>query len=104
MVLNVGEVLKSYRNTLKALDEGADAGAAAPTGGAQFGDILGNMLKGTADSLHESEKVSLSAVQGKASINEVITAVSSAEAALQTVVTIRDRVIAAYQELMRSAV
>ncbi|MBY0427975.1 MAG: flagellar hook-basal body complex protein FliE, partial [Alphaproteobacteria bacterium] len=29
---------------------------------------------------------------------------SSAETALQTVVTIRDRVIAAYQELMRSAV
>ncbi len=104
MVLNVGEVLKSYRNTLKALDEGADAGAASPASGAQFGDILGNMLGNTVDSMHKSEKVSLAAVQGKASINEVITAVSSAEVALQTVVTIRDRVIAAYQELMRSAV
>lgn len=102
MVVNVGEVLKSYRNTLKTLDEGADAGA--PAGGGQFGDILENMLGNTADSLHQSEKISLAAVQGKASINEVITAVSSAETALQTVVTIRDRVIAAYQELMRSAV
>ncbi|NDE90115.1 MAG: flagellar hook-basal body complex protein FliE [Alphaproteobacteria bacterium] len=104
MVLNVGEVLKSYRNTLKALDDGAGAtdGAVAPGGG--FGNILGNMLGDTVDTLKKSENVSLAAVQGKASINEVITAVSSAEAALQTVVTIRDRVIAAYQELMRSAV
>ena len=102
MVVNVGEVLKSYRNTLKALDEGA--GGTAPTGSSQFGDILGNMLGNTVDNLHQSEKVSMAAVQGKASINEVITAVSSAEVALQTVVTIRDRVIAAYQELMRSAV
>ncbi len=102
MVLNVGEVLKSYRNTIKTLEEGADA--AAPKDGAQFGDILGNMLGNTVDSLHSSEKVSLAAVQGKASINEVISAVSSAEVALQTVVTIRDRVLAAYQELMRSAV
>lgn len=103
MVLNVGEVLKSYRNTLKALDEGA--GGSAPTGSENaFGNILGNMLNNTVDSLHNSEKVSFAAIQGKASVNEVITAVSSAEAALQTVVTIRDRVVAAYQELMRSAV
>jgi flagellar hook-basal body complex protein FliE len=62
------------------------------------------MLGDTVDSLKQSDKVSLAAVQGKASINEVVTAVNSAEFALQTVVTIRDRVIAAYQELMRSAV
>lgn len=103
MVVNVGDVLKSYRNTIKTLDEGAGSTVDAGKTG-QFGDILGNMLNGTVDSLKTSEKVSLSAVQGKASINEVITAVSSAETALQTVVTIRDRVIAAYQELMRSAV
>ncbi len=103
MVVNVGDVLKSYRNTIKTLDEGAGGvDATGKTG--QFGDILGNMLTDTADSLKKSEQVSLSAVQGKASINDVITAVSSAETALQTVVTIRDRVIAAYQELMRSAV
>lgn len=103
MVVNVGDVLKSYRNTIKQLDEGAGGSDATGKTG-QFGDILSNMLTNTADSLKKSEQVSLSAVQGKASINEVITAVSSAETALQTVVTIRDRVIAAYQELMRSAV
>ena len=103
MVMNVGEVLKSYRNTLKALDEGA-GGSDSAQGAGQFGNILGSMLGNTVDSLKQSEKVSMAAVQGKASINEVITAVSSAEVALQTVVTIRDRVIAAYQELMRSAV
>jgi flagellar hook-basal body complex protein FliE len=102
MVVNIGDVLKSYRNTMKAVEDGA--GATQPAAGGGFGDILGNMLGDTVDSLKQSDKVSLAAVQGKASINDVVTAVNSAEFALQTVVTIRDRVIAAYQELMRSAV
>jgi flagellar hook-basal body complex protein FliE len=101
MALNVGEVLNAYRNTQKALDPGDDS---TPVSGPSFGDVLKNVVKDSADSLRNAEKVSLAAVQGKAGVNEVITAVSSAEMALQTVVAIRDRVITAYQELMRTAV
>ena len=41
------------------------------------------------------------AVVGEADLVEVVTAVNSAEMALQTVVTVRDRVISAYQEILR---
>jgi flagellar hook-basal body complex protein FliE len=40
-------------------------------------------------------------VQGKADLVDVVTAVSSAEASLETVMAIRDQVINAYQEIMR---
>ena len=104
MALNVGEVLNAYRSTMKAADGAGNTQGIDKVAGAQFSDVLDNVLSGTVDSLHQAEKVSLAAVQGKASVNEVITAVSSAEVALQTVTTIRDRLIAAYQELMRSGV
>jgi flagellar hook-basal body complex protein FliE len=43
-------------------------------------------------------------VSGKAGINEIVSAVSSAEVALQTVVAIRDKFVNAYQELMRTGI
>jgi flagellar hook-basal body complex protein FliE len=39
--------------------------------------------------------------QGKAQLIDVVTAVSSAEQSLNTVMAIRDQVISAYQEIMR---
>lgn len=102
MAINVGEALNAYRSTLKGLESG-DATPAKATGGG-FGDILGNMLNDGIDSLKAADKVSLAAVQGKASINEIVTATSSAEMALQTVVSIRDKLVTAYQELMRSGI
>mgnify|MGYP003837333055 CR=1 FL=1 len=40
-------------------------------------------------------------VQGKGQLIDVVTAISSAEASLETVMAVRDQVISAYQEIMR---
>jgi len=40
-------------------------------------------------------------VQGQGSMIDVVTAVSAAEASLETVIAVRDQVIQAYQEIMR---
>ena len=48
-----------------------------------------------------AELATASAVSGEADLTDVVTAVSNAEITLQTVVTVRDRVIAAYQEILR---
>ena len=40
-------------------------------------------------------------VRGQGSLIDVVTAVSSAEAQLETVIAVRDQVISAYQEIMR---
>jgi flagellar hook-basal body complex protein FliE len=41
---------------------------------------------------------------GKAELSDVIAAVSQAEVSLQTVVAVRDKVIAAYQDIMRMGI
>ena len=47
------------------------------------------------------EAQALAAAAGKADIVDVVTAVAESEAALETLVAVRDRVIAAYEEIMR---
>ena len=43
----------------------------------------------------------MQAVANQADLNDIVTAVNNAEMTLQTVVAIRDRVIQAYQEILR---
>ena len=48
-----------------------------------------------------SEQISLDAVTGNAGLADIVTAVSNAEATLETVVAVRDRVIQAYQDIIK---
>ena len=53
------------------------------------------------DTLHSGEKASANAVLGTANLTDVVEAVTAAELTLQTVVAVRDRMLTAYQEIMR---
>jgi len=59
------------------------------------------MLMDLKRTLKEGETVSAAAIAGKADIREVVTAVANAQMTLDTVVTVRDKVINAYNEIMR---
>ena len=63
--------------------------------------MVGTALKSAETMGYKSEDVSTKALTGKAGLADVITAVSSAENALNTVVAVRDKVISAYQEIIR---
>lgn len=49
----------------------------------------------------ESEHMSAQYIAGKADLSDVVAAVRNAEMTLSTVVSIRDRVISSFQELLR---
>ncbi len=78
------------------------AGAAEGTGtGASFGDMLRKAASGTMETIAQGEQASMQAATGKADLAKVTEAVSNAQVALQTVVALRDRVVQAYQDIMR---
>jgi flagellar hook-basal body complex protein FliE len=92
---------KAYAATQQsaAIDPGAAGGA---TGGAPgFGELLKSAMSDAVKTSRHAETEMAAQVQGKASLVDVVTAVSSAEASLETVMAIRDQVINAYQEIMR---
>ncbi len=69
--------------------------------GPDFGEVLKNTLQDTVNASRKAETQMANHTVGKAELVDVVTAVSSAESSLETVMAIRDQVISAYQEIMR---
>jgi flagellar hook-basal body complex protein FliE len=78
------------------------AGPAArrpPQGG--FGDLVKSAISRRRPASKHAEHQMAAQVAGKAELVDVVTAISAAEASLETVMAVRDQVISAYQEIMR---
>ena len=79
----------------------SQAGGAAQGGAGGFDAILKTAMNDAVSSSRNAENQMVKQVQGKADLVDVATAVSSAQASLETVMAVRDQVISAYQEIMR---
>jgi flagellar hook-basal body complex protein FliE len=93
---------KAYATVQKAaaVDPGIAGSEVASTGGG-FSDILKSAMSDAMKASKNAETQMAAQVQGKAQLVDVVTAVSSAQSSLETVMAIRDQVIGAYQEIMR---
>ncbi len=80
---------------------GVDSGDAAGSDANGFGATLARALGGVVDSGHAADAQAMQAIAGHGNVTDVVTAVSKAELALQTTVAIRDRMVQAYQDIMR---
>ncbi len=100
MAINFADAVRAYEQIARQ-DAIPGPGAAKPKDGADFSDALRAAAEGAMGSLHEGERQSLNAAAGTADLNDVVMAVSKAEMTLQTVVTLRDRMIQSYQEILR---
>ena len=68
-----------------------------PNFGALLKDAIGNVLE--AGKASDAQQRAM--VAGKANIVDVVTAVSETEVAVEALVSVRDRMIQAYEEIMR---
>ena len=75
--------------------------AAAGGEGPDFAQVLNQTLGDMVQSSHRAEQAMAAHTQGRAQLVDVVTAVSSAQSSLETVMAVRDQVISAYQEIMR---
>jgi flagellar hook-basal body complex protein FliE len=98
MVANIASALNAYKAAAQAA---AGGGMDAPAGGKSFADILGDMASAAKNEGIKAEKLGAAALLGKADYAEVVTAVANADVALQTVVTVRDKIISAYQDILK---
>lgn len=80
------------------------AGSAAGMPQVSFLDAMAQAANSAVDTLKTSEASSIAGIQGKASVQQVAEAVMTAEQTLQTAIAIRDKVVAAYQEIARMAI
>ena len=84
------------------IDRGAPGIPANDTGaGASFGAALERAAQGVMDAGHAADAQAAAGIAGTGNLTEVVAAVSRAELALQATTAIRDRMVSAYQEIMR---
>lgn len=70
-----------------------------------FADVLKGMVNQTVDAQKVAEQMSLAAANGEpVALQDVVQAVSKAELTLQTLVTVRDKAVEAYQQIMQMPV
>ena len=86
----------SAAQAYRAVDSGASAGAPG-----DFGGVLARAVQGVVDTGKQAEAKSMQAIAGSGNVTEMVSAVAQAELALQTTMAVRDRVVQAYQDIMR---
>lgn len=99
MKADIANAISAYNDAAKRL--GAPGLEAAKPEGPNFADLLKESAQGAVDVGKAGEQQTMAGIAKQAELADVITAVSNAEVTLQTVVAIRDRVIQAYQDIMR---
>lgn len=106
MTVALNTALSAYRAAAQGVEStGSESSAAAAVQpGQAFADMIKDNLTEAVDAGKKSEQMSLLALQGKADLREVVNAVANAETALQTVVAVRDRVLSAYQEILKMSI
>ena len=96
----------AYANLARILDTGGASkgsetgGGGGPSFGALLKDAIGSVLE--AGKKSDAQTVAMAA--GKANVMDVVTAVAETDVAVSTLVSVRDRVIQSYEDIMKMAI
>ncbi len=94
--------VRAYAAAAKQIASGAgETGAAVEAGRPDFGAMVVDAVRETEAGLATAEAMTQQAAVGRAELVDVATAIAAAEVSLETVVTLRDQVVQAYQEILR---
>jgi flagellar hook-basal body complex protein FliE len=74
-----------------------NAGSSEP----KFGDMLKDVISSVSQTAHKSDAQAQAVAAGKANMIDVVTAVADTETTIQTLVSVRDKVIAAYEDILK---
>ena len=97
-------------SALSVFAPSGSASTAAPTAsnaagpGGDFGQVMAKVSSDAVQSLKTAESLSVDGIEGKANVQTVVQAVMSAQEALQTAVAVRDKTVAAFQEITRMSI
>ena len=91
----------AYASLAKIIGQADPAGKGAETGGPSFSAVLKDALGSVVDAGKKSDAQSVAMASGKANVMDVVTAVAETDVAVSTLVSVRDRVIQSYEDIMR---
>ena len=101
-VLNTGGSGNPFANLGKLRDGGA--GGSAEAGGPSFSSLLTDAIGSVAEAGRKSDAETVAMAAGKANVMDVVTAVAETDVAVSTLVSVRDRVIQSYEDIMKMSI
>jgi flagellar hook-basal body complex protein FliE len=90
----------AYANLARLMDPGA-AGKSPGANDPSFGDLLKDAIGNVVDSGRKSDQQTAAMANGKANVMDVVTAVAETDVKISTLVSVRDKVISAYEDIMK---
>lgn len=93
---SIGPALEVIRTTASA--------AGTTQAGSNFADFTAKAIAGALGTVPAAEKAAVQGIAGGKPSHQVVMSILEAERNLQTVLAIRDKVVAAYQEISRMPV
>jgi flagellar hook-basal body complex protein FliE len=91
----------AYASLARLTDPAAGLGKATGGEGGSFNAMLKNVIGTVAEAGRQSDAQAQSLATGNANIVDVVTAVAETEVAVTALVSVRDKVVQAYEEIMR---
>ena len=92
----------AYASLAKLTDPSSlTKGGGDVSGGPSFGTLVKDAVNALSKSTHNSDLQTQAAANGKANMVDVVTAVAESEVAIETLVSVRDKVITAYEDIMK---
>jgi len=101
MTIDSLRAAQAYAQIAKVGGEAPRANEATESQAPNFADLVKQAAQSTTESLKAGEAATAQVAAGEASLVDVVTAVSAAEVSLETAIAVRNRVIEAYQEILR---
>jgi flagellar hook-basal body complex protein FliE len=81
--------------------QGAGQGGRTGGTGSSFGDLVSSAVQQLDQTTRATDSRSQAMAAGRADLIDVVTAVAETEVAIETLVSLRDRVVQSYEEIMR---
>jgi flagellar hook-basal body complex protein FliE len=106
MAIEIANAISAYKSAVGRATDGdvsglGGIGGAGSSSANDFSTMVKNFAQTAVEKSEMSEQLSAAAAAGKANIDQVVIAVAEAESTLNTVVAVRDKVLAAYREILR---
>ncbi len=87
-----------------AASSAATSAASTAAGSADFGSVMSQVSSDAVKKMKAAEATSISGIEGKASTQDVVQSVMSAQESLQTALAVRDKAVSAFQDITKMSI
>ena len=91
----------AYAALSRMMETGGAEKGTQTSGGPSFGTVLKDAVSSVMEAGKKSDSQTMAMASGKANVMDVVTAVAETDVAVSTLVSVRDRVIQSYEDIMK---